>query len=58
VLVVGADDVTAGTVGVNRRGTDQAERGVPVGRFADELRADIETRRAAPLGAGDGSDGA
>src|SRR5437016_9558461 len=33
VLVVGDDDVAAGTVGVNKRGSEQPERGVPVDEF-------------------------
>ena len=39
VLVVGADDVRDGTVGVNPRG-GEVVRGVPVGRFIDDLRAE------------------
>src|SRR4051794_4272956 len=43
VLVVGDDDVAAGTVGVNARGSDKPERGVDleafVERFADEVHA-------------------
>ncbi|HET6811082.1 MAG TPA: threonine--tRNA ligase [Acidimicrobiales bacterium] len=42
VLVVGDEDVAAGTVGVNRRGAEQPERGVPVGVLTDEV-----ARRAA-----------
>jgi threonyl-tRNA synthetase len=41
VLVVGDDDVAAGTVGVNARGSDQPERGVAVTAFVDRLRADV-----------------
>jgi hypothetical protein len=41
--VVGDDDVASGTVGVNRRGSDRAERGVAldafVAAFADEVAA-------------------
>jgi threonyl-tRNA synthetase len=40
VLVVGDDDVSDGTVGVNTRGGD-VERGVPVGTFEDRLAADV-----------------
>jgi threonyl-tRNA synthetase len=42
VLVVGDEDVAAGTVGVNRRGAEQPERGVAVDALADEVarRAD------------------
>ncbi len=41
VLVVGDDDVAAGTVGVNARGSKQAERGVPVADFEGRLQADV-----------------
>jgi threonyl-tRNA synthetase len=44
VLVVGDDDVAAGTLGVNARGSDRAERGVPVEAFIERLRGDVETR--------------
>ena len=40
VLVVGDDDVANGTVGVNRRGGDAPERGVPLDALADELVAE------------------
>jgi threonyl-tRNA synthetase len=48
VLVVGDDDVAAGTVGVNARGGDRAERGVPVEAFMERLRGDVETRGDSP----------
>ncbi|MBW3649507.1 MAG: threonine--tRNA ligase [Actinobacteria bacterium] len=38
VLVVGDDDVAAGTVGVNRRGSDRPQRGVPLDDFVSRLR--------------------
>jgi threonyl-tRNA synthetase len=41
VLVVGDDDGDNGTVGVNRRGSDQPERGVRVDDFIDELAAAV-----------------
>jgi threonyl-tRNA synthetase len=41
VLVVGDDDVANGTVGVNDRGSEQPERGVPVDAFVERLRADV-----------------
>jgi threonyl-tRNA synthetase len=44
VLVVGDDDVAAGTVGVNARGKP-VERGVPVDEFITRLRAEIDERR-------------
>ena len=50
VLVVGDDDVEHGTVGVNARGTDQPERGVPVDDFVARLAAEVDaasTREAA-----------
>jgi threonyl-tRNA synthetase len=40
VLVVGDDDVAAGTVGVNRRGGD-VERGVDVGSFIERISEEI-----------------
>jgi threonyl-tRNA synthetase len=45
VLVVGPDDVPAGTVGVNRRGSERAERGVPIGIFLDEVLAETAGHR-------------
>jgi threonyl-tRNA synthetase len=41
VLVVGDDDVEASTVGVNARGQDQPQRGVPVGDFSAALAAEV-----------------
>jgi threonyl-tRNA synthetase len=41
VLVVGDDDVPAGTVGVNARGSERPERGVAVAKFLDRLRAEV-----------------
>jgi threonyl-tRNA synthetase len=40
VLVVGDDDVSAGTVGVNARGAN-VERGVSVGAFIERVRSEI-----------------
>ena len=45
VLVVGDDDVAAGTVGVNARGVD-VERGVPVADFVARVVAEIGDRVA------------
>ncbi len=45
VLVVGDDDVHAGTVGVNRRGSKQTERGVEVTVFTEALEREIAERR-------------
>jgi threonyl-tRNA synthetase len=43
VLVVGDDDVHAGTVGVNSREKERPDRGVPVVDFAAALRQDIDS---------------
>ncbi len=43
VLVVGDDDVAAGTVGVNARGLD-VERGVPVPDFIARVVAEVGDR--------------
>jgi threonyl-tRNA synthetase len=40
VLVVGDEDVAAGTVGVNPRG-GEVERGVPLDAFRERLRRDV-----------------
>jgi len=45
VLVVGDEDAAAGTVGVNRRGSDQPERGVHVDDFLERLAAEVAERR-------------
>jgi len=47
VLVVGDDDVAAGTVGVNRRGAGRPERGVPVDALVAAVLADAAERRPA-----------
>jgi threonyl-tRNA synthetase len=44
ILVVGDDDVEHGTVGVNRRGSNDPERGVTVDDFIDRLRAEVTAR--------------
>ena len=41
MLVVGDDDASAGTVGVNARGTDDPERGVLLETFRERLAADV-----------------
>ena len=48
VLVVGDEDVTGGTVGVNARGADRPERGVRVDAFVARLRSEVEARSALP----------
>ena len=50
VLVVGDDDVAAGTVGVNPRGGD-VERGVPLQTFVEQLRAEVRSAESAAFGA-------
>jgi threonyl-tRNA synthetase len=44
VLVVGDDDVAHATVGVNRRGQDAPERGVPLPTFVADLGREVATR--------------
>jgi threonyl-tRNA synthetase len=44
VLVVGDDDVEAGTVGVNARGSERPERDVTVDEFVTRLAADVTAR--------------
>jgi threonyl-tRNA synthetase len=44
VLVVGDEDAEAGTVGVNHRGSESAERGVPVDEFVARLDAEVAAR--------------
>ncbi|MFM8238178.1 MAG: threonine--tRNA ligase [Actinomycetota bacterium] len=43
VLVVGDDDVAGDTVGVNQRGSDEPERGVPVVGFIGRLTDEVAT---------------
>ena len=50
VLVVGDDDMAAGTVGVNRRGADRPERGVAVADLLGEVVADVAAKRAPAAG--------
>jgi threonyl-tRNA synthetase len=50
VLVVGDDDVAAGTVGVNPRG-GEVERGVPLTTFVERFGDEIASANFATLGA-------
>jgi threonyl-tRNA synthetase len=50
ILVVGDEDVAAGTVGVNRRGSDRPERGVELTGFTEMLEAEIAERRLPEVG--------
>jgi threonyl-tRNA synthetase len=54
ILVVGDDDVAAGTVGVNRRGSRRPERGVSFESFAEDLITEIADR-GSPESSGDGA---
>ena len=45
ILVVGDEDADGGTVGVNRRGSDEPERGVRVDDFVERLAAEVAERR-------------
>jgi threonyl-tRNA synthetase len=45
ILVVGDDDVHAGTVGVNRRGSQTPDRGVGLASFTEDLELEIAERR-------------
>jgi threonyl-tRNA synthetase len=46
ILVVGDDDIHAGTVGVNRRSSDRPDRGVELSTFTEVLEAEIAERRS------------
>jgi threonyl-tRNA synthetase len=52
ILVVGDDDVDAGTVGVNARGSKQPDRGVRVDDFITRLRAEVDAKVPGPVAAG------
>ena len=45
ILVVGDDDVHAGTIGVNRRGSERPERGVELSSFTEAIEQEIAERR-------------
>jgi len=45
ILVVGDEDVENGTVGVNRRGSEHPERGVPIDEFVEHLAGEVVERR-------------
>jgi threonyl-tRNA synthetase len=49
VLVVGDDDVAAGTVGVNKRGDGRPERGVSLDDAVARVGADVAARRNSPV---------
>ena len=48
VLVVGDEDVEAGTVGVNTRGVERVRRGVSVSELSEALRAEVAARLPDP----------
>ncbi|HET9689627.1 MAG TPA: threonine--tRNA ligase [Acidimicrobiales bacterium] len=54
LLVVGDDDVDAGTVGVNARGVERVEKGVTVDDFAGRLAAEVVAHLDGPPMAVDG----
>jgi len=49
ILVAGDDDVAARTAGVNRRGSNRPERGVPLDTFGAALRAEIAAKGSPEL---------
>jgi threonyl-tRNA synthetase len=49
ILVVGDDDVAAGTVGVNARGSDKPERGVGLETFVERFSDEVHTMTTAAL---------
>ena len=49
ILVVGDDDVAAGTVGVNPRGGDGVERGVTIDDFVARFTAEVSNATNAAL---------
>ncbi len=55
VLVTGEEDVAQGTVGVNSRGSERPERGVPLAGFITRLQADVAS---AAGGEGENDNGA
>ncbi|MHB1928421.1 MAG: threonine--tRNA ligase [Acidimicrobiales bacterium] len=44
VLVMGDEDVDAGTVGVNTRGVERVRRGVPLAELSESVRAEVAGR--------------
>jgi len=52
VLVVGDEDVDAGTVGVNRRGADRPERGVPVETVISGIIQEVAAKRDRTVASG------
>ncbi len=49
ILVVGDEDVAAGTVGVNRRGENKPERGVELGTFVERFVEEVAMAETAAL---------
>jgi len=47
--VVGDDDVAAGTVGVNARGSDKPDRGVDLGTFVERFADEVQSMTNAAL---------
>ncbi len=51
VLVVGGEDVEARTVGVNARGSERPQRGVPLAQFLSGLLAEVSSKSSPDLAA-------
>ena len=51
ILVVGDEDVNAGSVGVNRRGGDRPARGVDLEPFVGLCQAEVDSRGLPETGA-------
>jgi threonyl-tRNA synthetase len=49
ILVVGDDDLAAGTVGVNKRGSERPERGVDLEAFVEQFAGELEATTTAAL---------
>ena len=49
IVVVGDDDVTNRTVGVNRRGSDAPDRGIALEGFIASISAEIESHGSPEL---------
>ena len=49
VLVVGDDDIAAGTVGVNARGSGQPDRGVDLAEFVERFAEEVQAATAGAL---------
>ena len=57
VLVVGDDDTTSGTVGVNARGSEHPDRGIALEAFVAAVAAEVESKGSPEKGGGRWSSG-